>query len=265
MTQSGAGQEIGFTSGGASVRIPAMAKALSVANLSVAFDNRVVVNDLSFDLDQGEILAIIGPNGSGKTVLLKTLLGLLPHTGRVEWMSETKLGYVPQKIDADRHLPMNMEDLLAAKAAVMSLNREAVESAVQAVGLSRELLRTPVGHLSGGQFQKSLIAFAVLGKPNVILFDEPTASLDQLSEEHIYDLMHDLQEKQGMTVILVSHELSVVYRYATRVLCLNWEKVCFGAPEEALTTEVLKKLYASPHKLHSPQAHHIHPEGHHHD
>ncbi len=242
-----------------------MAKAVSVANLSVAFDNRVVVNDLSFDLEQGEILAVIGPNGSGKTVLLKTLLGLLPHTGDIEWMPDAKLGYVPQKIDADRHLPMNMEDLLAAKAAVMGLDKTAVQNAVQAVGLGKDLLRTPVGHLSGGQFQKALIAFAVLGKPNIILFDEPTASLDQLSEEHIYDLMHDLQEKQGMTIILVSHELSVVYRYATKVLCLNWEKICFGAPEEALNTEVLKKLYGSPHKLHSPQAHHVHHDEQHHD
>lgn len=235
-----------------------MAKALSVANLSVAFDNQVVIDDLSFDLGVGEILAVIGPNGSGKTVLLKTLLGILPYGGRIEWMPEAKLGYVPQKIDADRHLPVNMEDLLSAKSAVMGLGKDAVRGAIQAVGLSKDLLRTPVGHLSGGQFQKALIAFAVLGKPNVILFDEPTASLDQLSEEHIYDLIHDLQEKEGMTVILVSHELSVVYRYATKVLCLNREKVCFGAPEEALTTEVLKKLYASPHKLHSPQAHHHH-------
>jgi zinc transport system ATP-binding protein len=238
-----------------------MAKILSVQNLSVVFDNQTVINNISFELEEGETLAIIGPNGSGKTVLLKALLGIIPFQGKVEWAKNVNLGYVPQKVDADRHLPLSTENLLAAKAKILGLSKQEIVEVIRKVNLGENYLGAPVGHLSGGQFQKALIAFALLGNPRVILFDEPTASLDQLSEEHIYELIHELQEKHGITVILVSHELSIVYHYATQVLCLNKEKLCFGHPEEALTTEILKKLYGAPHKFHPRHAeepHHGH-------
>jgi len=237
-----------------------MGKILTVTDLSVAFGERAVLKNLSFDLDAGSSLAVIGPNGSGKTVLLKTLLGLIPsYQGKIAWAPEVKLGYVPQKIDADRHLPMNAQNLIEAKAHILKLSRKDVAAATKSVGLTPEVLGTPVGHLSGGQFQKALIAFALLGDPNVILFDEPTASLDELSEEHIYDLIHRLQDERGITTILVSHDLSVVYKYASRVLCVNKEMICFGAPEEALTPAVLDKLYATPHKYYHHFYHHEEP------
>ncbi len=222
-----------------------MPNILSVSGLTVQFDKHAVIHDLGFELGEGEVLAVIGPNGSGKTVLLKALLNLLPYKGEVSWSPKAKVAYVPQKIEADRHLPLNLANLLEAKADLLGLPDKAVPEVADTVGLSPGILGTPIGNLSGGQFQKALIAFALLGKPNVVLFDEPTASLDQLAEEHVYDLLHRLQEEQGMTIILVSHELSVVYKYATKVLCLNKERVCFGVPEEALTPEVLRELYAS--------------------
>jgi len=105
------------------------------------------------------------------------------------------------------------------------------------------MLNTPVGHLSGGYFQRGLIGFALIGKPNVLLLDEPTASIDEPGEEDIYELIHRLQDQYKLAVITVSHDLSFVYRYATRVLCLNKRSVCIGPPREALTPEVLEKLY----------------------
>lgn len=231
-----------------------MAKILKVTNLTVAFEKQVVINDLSFELEAGETLAIIGPNGSGKTVLLKSLLGILPYTGEIEWAPGIKLGYVPQKVGADRHLPLNLYDLLDAKARLQGLNHKEIENVIREINLSPTLLNSPLGHLSGGQFQKALLAFALLGNPQVLLSDEPTASLDQLSEERVYELIHHLRQKYGLTVILVSHELSVVYRYANKVLCLNKEKICFGQPAEAITTEVLQKLYGSPSKFHPHHA-----------
>ncbi len=227
---------------------------LNVKNLSVSFDNRSVVCDLSFSLEKGECLAIIGPNGSGKTVLLKALLGIIPYEGEIKWAEDVKLGYVPQKIDADRHLPLNLKNLLTAKARIARLPKSEIKTLSKTIELQPDILTSPIGHLSGGQFQKALIAFALLGNPNVILFDEPTASLDQLTEEHVYELVHNLQEKHGITVFLVSHDLTVVYRYATKVLCLNRKAICFGTPQEALQPRILEKLYAAPHKYH----HHDH-------
>jgi len=109
--------------------------------------------------------------------------------------------------------------------------------------LTKDLLETPVGHLSGGQFQRGLIGFALIGEPNVLLLDEPTASVDEPGEEHIYELIHRLQEERNLASIMVSHDLSFVFRYATTVLCLNRQQVCFGAPRETLSHDMLEKLY----------------------
>lgn len=221
---------------------------LSVRKLKVAFGSLVVIQDLSFEARAGDCLAVIGPNGSGKTVLLKALLNLVPYEGEIRWSHGARLGYVPQKIAADRQLPLQLRDLLAAKATFLKLPGAELEQVSSEVGLTRELLNTSIGHLSGGQFQKALIAFALLGQPNVLLFDEPTASLDELTEERVYELLHSLQRDKGMTVILVSHDLSVVYRYADMVLCLSKGKPCMGPPKEILTPAMLESLYAAPPK-----------------
>lgn len=219
---------------------------LVVTNLNIAFGNRTVVQELSFEVQQGDCLAIIGPNGAGKTVLLRALLGLIPYEGKIRWSPEARLGYVPQKAAADRYLPLDAKDLLNAKASVLALSARAVEEVCSDLGLTEELLGTSIGNLSGGQFQKVLIAFALLGDPNVLLFDEPTASLDELTQERIYELLQSLQREKGMTVLLVSHDLSVVYRNANEVLCLSKGNPCMGPPQEILTPVRLQELYGAP-------------------
>lgn len=223
-------------------------RLLSVSRLKIAFGSLVVIQDLSFEARVGDCLAVIGPNGSGKTVLLKALMNLIPYEGEIRWSHGARLGYVPQKIAADRQLPFQLRDLLKAKATFLKLPAAELEQVSSEVGLTRELLSTSIGHLSGGQFQKALIAFALLGQPNVLLFDEPTASLDELTEERVYELLHSLQRDKGITVILVSHDLSVVYRYSNMVLCLSKGKPCMGPPKEILTPAMLESLYAAPPK-----------------
>jgi zinc transport system ATP-binding protein len=216
---------------------------LTVKDLSVRIEDKIVVENVSFELGPNDRLSILGPNGAGKTVLLKALLNLVSYSGDVTWDSTARIGYVPQKIDADRHLPLTYRDLFNSKCRIAKVTTGQIDEIAHSVGLTKEILATPVGHLSGGYFQRGLIGFALIGKPNVLLLDEPTASIDEPSEEHIYELIHRLQEKFKLAVVTVSHDLSFVYRYATRVLCLNRQSLCLGAPREALTPEVLEELY----------------------
>ena len=216
---------------------------LDVRHLNVRLDNKDIVEDLNFELEEGDSLSIIGPNGSGKTVLLKALLNLVRYSGEISWGPDVRIGYVPQKIDANRGLPITFENLFASKQDLVGAARSEVEAIWREVGLKQDMLKTAIGDLSGGEFQRGLIAFALIGKPNVILFDEPTASIDRPGEEHVYNLIHALHDEHQLTVIIVSHDLSFVYRYATKVLCLNRRGVCFGPPRQALTPDVLDRLY----------------------
>lgn len=227
-----------------------MAHALEVEHLSVAFGRTEVLRDLSFRVAQGSTLALIGPNGSGKTVLFRALVGSLPYRGEVRWAPGTRIGYVPQKLDIERDLPLTGRDFLAAKAAIARVPPREVDGALELVSLAAAVAARPIGALSGGQFQRLLLAFALLGAPTVLLFDEPTAGVDEPGEERLYEIIHRLQVERGLTLLLISHELALVGRYATDVLCLGRERPCFGPPDEVLTPEVIEDVYGTPLKYH---------------
>lgn len=223
-----------------------MSTILELKNVSVTLDHHAIVRDISFAIEDGESIAIIGPNGSGKTVLLKAILNLLPYEGEIIWRPGTTAGYVPQKIDADRSVPLNVRNLLVSKAHIIGKGEKEIAEAIRRVGLSKESVATPIGHLSGGQFQRALIAFALLGEPDIVLFDEPTASMDEPGEEQMYTLLDRLREEVGITTVVVSHDLSFVYRHADKVLCLNRSGLCFGVPAGVLTPELLATLFDAP-------------------
>jgi zinc transport system ATP-binding protein len=130
-----------------------------------------------------------------------------------------------------------------------------LEEVLKITGLPKTILNTQLAHLSSGQTQKTLLAWSILNKPNIILFDEPTENVDPVSEESIYHLLHRLQDELNMAMIIVSHDLNVVYKYATSVLCLNKKMICYGEPLKELTTETLGKLYGD-----HAYFHHHHPE-----
>lgn len=222
-----------------------MKPLLEVKDVSVRLGGKAIIRHVNFSLERAQSMAIIGPNGSGKTVLLRALLNMAPYEGEIILQKGARLGYVPQKIDADRHLPLTFMNLFAAKAEALKLPHSDIQFAIHSARLSDAIMKTPVGHLSGGQFQRGLIGFAVLGKPDIILLDEPTASIDAPGEEEMYDLIHRLQDEFEMSVIVVSHDLSFVYRYAGQVLCLNGKGICFGPPQDVLTSHTLKELYGS--------------------
>ncbi len=227
-----------------------MENALEVEGLSVLLGRNEVLRDLSFSVPVGSALAVIGPNGAGKTVLFRALIGALPHGGVVRWAPGTRIGYVPQKLDIERDLPITGHDFLRAKADVSGASGTDASRALELVNLSRSAADQPIGAFSGGQFQRLLLAFALIGKPTALLFDEPTSGVDEPGEERLYEMIHRVQETERLTLLLISHELSVVYRYATNVLCLSREQPCFGPPEEILTPERIEQVYGTPLKYH---------------
>lgn len=224
--------------------------ALEVQDLAVRLGGADIVRGVSFNLPRGSCLAVIGPNGAGKTVLLRALIGAVPHAGRITWASDTVLGYVPQKLDIERDLPLNGRDFLRARAALAGSSQAMQAEALSAVGLAAQALSTPIGNMSGGQFQRLLIAFALLGRPNALLLDEPAAGIDAPGQAQLNEVIRGLQDSRAMTILLVSHDLSVVYRHADYVLCLGRTGACFGPPRAALTPETLYEVYGQPLGFH---------------
>jgi len=224
---------------------PAAEKILTVTNLTVTLGEQSIIEHLAFEVAAGEYLTIIGPNGSGKTTLFRALIGMLPYQGEIHWAPNIRVGYVPQKLDIERNVPLSLRDFLESKTG-RSIRRE-LSAYLALVHLAPSLLGKPLGSLSGGEFQRALVAFALIGDTNVLLFDEPTAGVDKPSEEQIYETLHRLQDEKGITVITISHDLSLVNRYADKVLCLNKRNVCFGVPEEVLRSETLAELYGAEH------------------
>jgi zinc transport system ATP-binding protein len=226
---------------------------LEVSRLSIRFGKTTILQDVSFRVERGTSLAILGPNAAGKTVLFKALIGAIPFEGSVRWAPETRIGYVPQKLDLERDIPMTGMDFLRARAALPpgTLGGDAaVRNTLALVGVTPEAAKQTIGTLSGGQFQRLLVAFALVGNPNVLLLDEPTAGVDEPGQERLNELVRRLQTEQGLTVLFISHELSVVYRYANNVLCLSRDRVCVGPPRAVLTPDVLHEMYGTPVDYH---------------
>jgi ABC-type Mn2+/Zn2+ transport system ATPase subunit len=230
-----------------------MPSVLEVSGLTIAFGDLRVIDGLSFTVRDGESLAIIGPSGSGKTVLFRALIGAVPYRGTIRWAPDARIGYVPQKLDIERDLPLTGIDLLRAKAHVGRVALDDIARALQLVNLGTDIVGAPIGTLSGGQFQRLLLACAFLGGPSVLLFDEPTAGVDAPGEEMLYETIHRVQQQQRLTLLLISHDLSLVYRHATTVLCLGRGRAWLGPPSEVLTPGRLEELYGG------PMTYHFHP------
>ena len=219
---------------------------LEVSDLGVTIQDRVIIEHLSFTVRRGEVLTILGPNGAGKTVLLRALLGLLPHAGSIAWKNAVRVGYVPQRLPPVREIPLCVEDFFTLKRHAGVDMREALRD----VGLSEDLALQPLGDLSSGQLQRVLIAWALSGDPEVLLFDEPTAGIDIGGEETIYRLLARLRGERNLTLLLVTHDLAVASELSSTVLCLNRRPICHGPPLEVLTPQTLKKMYGTEVKYH---------------
>ena len=235
---------------------------LEIKDLSFSFAGQPAFEQVSFSVAKGEIVAIIGPNGSGKTTLLKTIIGLYkPAAGSIlidgqnVQLGRHWIGYVPQKFEFDRQIPISVLEFMSLEHCGQKRHGgENISRALQEVGLENvEAMK--LGALSGGQFQRVMIARALLHEKDLLIFDEPSTGIDISGEKTIYDLIRTINEQRGTTCLIVSHELNVVNKYAHKVLCLNKQMVCFGQPETVITPETIKGLFGDNAALYHAHKH----------
>lgn len=212
---------------------------LEVSNLSVEISNQPIINNLNFKLKRGITLAIVGPNGAGKTTLFRALLNLVPHTGTIEWSRKVKIGYVPQILSV-RDIPISVKEFLSFK----NESNSDIRAVLASVGLnSEEVVDKGLATLSGGQMRRVLIAWAIVDKPDVLLFDEATSGVDLDSEEAIYGMLRSLTGKNNITLLLISHDLHIVREYSDYALALNKCTVFFGESNEVTNPAIQKLIY----------------------
>jgi len=211
--------------------------ALRVSNLSVKLQNQTILENISFKLEKGTALAVVGPNAAGKTVLFKVLLNLLPHEGKFEWQQKVRIGYVPQNISVS-DIPISVKEFLSFG---NGLNIAAHLSSVKLD--DKNVLDKSLGVLSGGQLRRVLIAWALIDIPNVLLFDEPTTGVDLDSEEPIYRMLNELKKKEKITILLITHDIHIVREYSDRLLALNKCVTFFGDSKEIMNPSIQKIIY----------------------
>lgn len=217
---------------------------LKVQNLNVGLDGEKIIKNLSFQVFHGEILTILGPNGSGKSVLLRALLEFLPHEGNMVWNKKYRIGYLPQGLNQllTKNLPLTVEDFFGLKNPIPG--KKEIVQYLSLVGLAENILSKITGNLSGGEFQRVLMAWVLVGQPEVLLLDEPTTGIDLGGGETIYSLLKKIQQEKDLTIILVTHDLNVVYGFTNKVLCLSRKgHTCFGAPHEVMSPQTLEDIF----------------------
>ena len=225
---------------------------VSVQSVSYNYNSESVLENVSFDVEEGDFLGIIGPNGAGKTTLFHCMLGLLnSYSGKITILNQDikkykkvfrKIGYIPQKKSIDQKFPLTVKELVS-----LSLPRNTSKNIVleilKQVGLYK-LKNKTIGQLSGGQQQRVLIAKALVNNPIILILDEPTNELDHKSQNDFYSLLKELNEKNKITIIWSSHDMDAVNKYANKVSCINKRMFFHGDKGEFFSSEDHLKNYS---------------------
>lgn len=233
--------------------------AVDIRNLSVTLSGTAVLKDVDLMIPKGTFLGLIGPNGGGKTTLLKCILGLIkPEKGRVTVLNHPatrvrpkgSIGYVPQNPIADLDFPVSVYDVVMMGRYSMigplrkasTTDREIVMRVLKQVGMS-DLKTRPIGHLSGGQQQRVFIARALSSEPKILLLDEPLTGIDTKAQNEFYRLLGTLKRDLSLTLVLVSHDIGVIPNYTEEIACVNQKIHLHGKPDKVLTHESLREAY----------------------
>jgi zinc transport system ATP-binding protein len=232
---------------------------VTLKDVRITLGEQPVLRGVTADIARGQITAVIGLNGSGKTTLLRCILRELPHEGTITFQcghdhrhaTPQHVGYVPQKLRIEARLPLTVCDLLALSLMRRPLFlgiprsvRKRMEEMLARVWLAPHFLERPVEKISGGELQRVLLALALEPSPELLLLDEPAAGIDFQTSESFYELLARLNRESGVTILLVSHDLSIVNRHAHHVLCLRDGTIkCQGSPQEVIRDEVIEQTF----------------------
>ena len=213
---------------------------LSTHGLTVRFGGSVALYDVDFTLSKGEIVTIVGPNGSGKSTFLRAIIGAItPSGGTIEKADGLKIGYVPQKLQIDPTLPLSVDRFMSLPVRQSKFD---IAAALKQARVG-ELGARQLNDLSGGQFQRVLLARALLNRPDVLILDEATQGLDQQGAAAFYLQIEQLRSTLGCAILMVSHELHVVMSASDRVVCLNGHVCCHGTPELVASAPEYRALF----------------------
>ncbi|WP_156453188.1 zinc ABC transporter ATP-binding protein ZnuC [Polycladidibacter stylochi] len=203
-------------------------------------NERWLIRNIDLTLNKGEIVTIIGPNGAGKSTTAKVALNILsPNEGKVTRAQKLIVGYVPQKLSIDWTLPLTVERLMHLTSAP---KKGEIQQALTRTGIPH-LQNAPVQNLSGGEFQRALLARAILRRPNILVLDEPVQGVDTAGEAALYQLINELKSELDCGVLLISHDLHVVMAQTDRVVCLNGHVCCQGTPATISNTKEFQELF----------------------
>ena len=227
-----------------------------IENITVKRDNQVILKDVTFDVHCGELTMIIGRNGAGKSTLLKALLNEMDHTGKVEFLDmkenkkrKIKIGYVPQSLNVERDMPTTVYDMFASYISNKPVwfkkdkkTEEKIKENLKIFG-AEQLIDKKVGNLSGGELQRILLAIATTPIPNLLILDEPVSGIDRNGTRDFYQILSELKEKYDMSIVLVSHDLDLVKKFADKVILLDKQIIKEGNAEEVFLSEEFKERF----------------------
>jgi zinc transport system ATP-binding protein len=229
----------------------------TMRGVGVRYNGKSVLQDVDLHLHCGELTAVIGENGAGKTTLVKCLLGEIPHEGEVHFLDASHrrpdspvIGYVPQHSSFDKDAPVSVLDLFAASLAtrpaclgVSPAVREEALTGLRRTG-AEELIDRRIGTLSGGELQRVLLGLALTPVPNILVLDEPMSGVDHSGREKFYDLLSKLRREFDFAVLLVSHDLATLARFADRIVFLDRRIVCEGPPADVLRDPRVREAFS---------------------
>jgi len=212
---------------------------VKLENAGVKKNNKYLVRDVSFEVKRGEIVTLIGPNGSGKTTTAKMALGIFKNIeGKINKFTQ-KIGYVPQKVSIDWTLPIRVSDFMKL---TFNVNIDEIYQSLQFTGVDH-LISKNLNELSGGEFQRVLISRAIVKKPDLLVLDEPVQGVDFKGEIALYELIRSISEKNKCGILLISHDLHVVMSATDHVVCLNGHVCCSGTPTKVANSNQYKELF----------------------